>query len=231
MKADTYLKNFLFFFQGRGVWGHSKPTSWYKFAKRNTGLIVCGAERRMHTNRIPFWNVPFSLCMAQWLMYNKSTKGGFNTSDRDTVILSFFTVFNWKFSLKHYTVLSNAQNLRGDWYEFPFSSSSLKVFFKKPFRREQVFAEGRLKLQVCGISCGGEWNRRLGRADKDRLGKREVGSGSGSTARLRAVPTAPGVHLIQMILLFIDRGRVLKRTPLLPPPNHLQLNTDIILEI
>lgn len=35
------------------------------------------------------------------------------------------------------------------------SPSSLKFFFLSiplPFRREQVFAEGRLKLQVCGIS-------------------------------------------------------------------------------
>lgn len=54
MKADTYLKNFLFL-SGEGVGGgggggvgtegeHSKPTSWYKFAKRNTGLIVCGVD-------------------------------------------------------------------------------------------------------------------------------------------------------------------------------------------
>jgi len=36
MKADTYLKNF----SGK----HSKPTSWYKFAKCNTGLIVFGED-------------------------------------------------------------------------------------------------------------------------------------------------------------------------------------------
>ena len=66
----------------------------------------------------------------------------------------------------------------------------------------------------------------LCRTDKDRLGKREVGSDAGSTARLGDRPIAPGVHLIQMILLFIDRDRVLRH-----PPNHLQLNTDIILEI
>lgn len=63
--------------------------------------------------------------------------------------------------------------------------------------------------------------------DKDRLGKREVGSGDGSTARLRVLATAPGVHLIQMILLFIETEAEHLNTP----KNNLQLNTDIILEI
>ncbi|KAK7124577.1 hypothetical protein R3I94_018826 [Phoxinus phoxinus] len=26
------------------IWKHSKPTSWYKFAKRNTGRIVRGTD-------------------------------------------------------------------------------------------------------------------------------------------------------------------------------------------
>lgn len=46
--------------------------------------------------------------------------------------------------------------------------------------------------------------------DKGRMGKGEVGSDGGSAVCLRALTTTPGVHLIQMILLFIDRGRVLK---------------------
>lgn len=49
--------------------------------------------------------------------------------------------------------------------------------------------------------------------DKDRLGKREVGSGDGSTARLRVLATAPGVHLIQMILLFIETEAENLNTP------------------
>lgn len=49
--------------------------------------------------------------------------------------------------------------------------------------------------------------------DKGRMGKGEVGSDGGSAVCLRALTTTPGVHLIQMILLFIDRGRVLKCYP------------------
>lgn len=87
-----------FFFQGRGVRvvepvgeaEHSKPTSWYKFAKRNTGLIVCGVDAGcIQIESLLKCPLP---CMAQWLMYNKSTKGGFNTSNgqvQGTVILSF----------------------------------------------------------------------------------------------------------------------------------------------
>lgn len=71
---------------------------------------------------------------------------------------------------------------------------------------------------------------RLGGTGEGRMGKREVGSDGGSTARLGASASAPGVHLIQMILLFIDREGAFN-PPGPPPPNHLQLNTDIILEI
>lgn len=70
---------------------HSKPTSWYKFAKRNTGPIVCGADAGcIQIESLLKCPLP---CMAQWLMYNKSTKGGFNSSGgqvRGAVILSFF---------------------------------------------------------------------------------------------------------------------------------------------
>lgn len=71
MKGDTYLKKTFCFFQYNevGVGGkHSKPTSCYKFTENNTGLIVYGHRCSTHTNKI----LPVSV------MYNKSTKWGFN---------------------------------------------------------------------------------------------------------------------------------------------------------
>lgn len=99
MKADTYLKNFFFSFRRECVCvggGHSEPTSWYKFAQRNTGLIVWGWMQDAYK-----WQKRPPPCTAQWLTYNKSTKGGFNgrnSPGRCHFIFFFFTVFNWTLS-------------------------------------------------------------------------------------------------------------------------------------
>lgn len=73
--------------RGRGRGGHSKPTSWYKFAKRNTGLIVCAADAGCIQIEAAL-KCPLART-AQWLMYNKSTKGGFN---RDTYSIFSFSL-------------------------------------------------------------------------------------------------------------------------------------------
>lgn len=83
-KADTYLKNF----PGKP----SRPTSWYKFAKRNTGLIVFGVDAGRIRMALSETNVLYT---AQWLMHNKSTKERFSKatgSGKATVILSFYSI-------------------------------------------------------------------------------------------------------------------------------------------
>lgn len=105
MKADTYLKNFPFLSgRGRRRGGHSKPTSWYKFAERNTGPIVCRADAGCIQIESPL-KCPLP-CMAQWSTYNKSTKGALRAN---AAALSFylFTVFNWTVSLKLDTLPTN----------------------------------------------------------------------------------------------------------------------------
>lgn len=104
---------------------------------------------------------------------------------------------------------------------FPPSCSSFhEIFFLLYQRENKVSSVWHLKVK--------EWNWRLLGRDKSRLGKREVGSSARSASQRCVLPPSTRclLHLNDTIIHRQESG-VLK----VPPKNHLQLNTDIILEI
>lgn len=146
---SRHLKNF---FSAK----HSKPTSWYKFAKRNTDLIVCGVDAGCIQIEAPLkWPIP---CMAQWLMYNKSTKEGFNTTTGQCRGYCYFIFlqyligrFSWNITPRFQMTLPKSKRSLIRISSLPLHSFSLKVFLFLVFHERASFYPGRIKLQVCGI--------------------------------------------------------------------------------